>query len=319
MAVISPPAIDAHAHYVPPSYRAALARAGIEHPDGMPRVPEWSEASALALMDEVGIGAALLSISSPGVHFVDLRERAALARSVNEDGAAACRNHPARFGLLASLPLPDVDGALEEIEHAYDALSPDGISVMTNYDGIYLGDDRLEPVMDELDHRGALVVLHPTAPPAADALGYGWPYPMLEFPFDTTRAVTKLILSGTLARHPRIRVLVPHVGSALTVLLDRVQGFVTAFAGSDGQAVDVLGTVRGLWFDLTGNAFPNALAALLRIADPGRIVYGSDAPFGPRSHVIHAAEQLLSTDLLADDTRRGVLRDNALALVPRLA
>lgn len=319
MAVISPPAIDVHAHYLPPSYRAALARAGIEHPDGMPRVPDWSESLALGLMDEVGIGAALLSISSPGLHFVAPEERADLARAVNEDGAAACRNHPGRFGLLASLPLPDVDAALREVEHAYDALSVDGISLMSNYDGVYLGDDRFEPVMDELARRGALAVIHPTTPPAADALDYGWPWPMLEFPFDTTRAVVTLILSGTLARHPRVRVIVPHVGSALSVLSDRVQGFVTAFAGADRPAPDVFAALRGLWFDVTGDAFPHALAALLRIADPGRILYGSDVPFGPPSHVIRAAEQLLSTDLLDDDARRGVLRDNALALVPRLA
>jgi 6-methylsalicylate decarboxylase len=319
MAVISASAIDVHAHYLPPSYRAALARAGIEHPDGMPRVPDWSESSALALMDEVGIGAALLSISSPGLSFADPQERVDLARSVNEDGAAACRNHPARFGLLASVPLPDVDAAVREIEFAYDALSVDGISLMSNYDGIYLGDDRFEPVMDELERRGALAVIHPTAPPAAAALDYGWPSPMLEFPFDTTRAVVKLILSGTLARHPRIRVIVPHVGSALSVLSDRVQGFVNAFAGAERPAPDVFAALRGLWFDVTGDAFPNALAALLPIADPGRILYGSDMPFGPRSHVIDAAERLLSTDLLDDDTRLGVLRENALVLVPRLA
>jgi 6-methylsalicylate decarboxylase len=319
MAVISPPAIDVHGHYLPPRYLAALARAGIDHPDGMPRVPDWSEASALALMDEVGIGAALLSISSPGLNFAQPRERADLARVVNEEGAAACRNHPARFGLLASLPLPDAEAALREIEHAYEALSVDGISLLTNYDGVYLGDDRLEPVMDELDRRGALVALHPTSPPAADALAYGWPSPMLEFPFDTTRAVTKLILSGTLARHPRIRLIVPHVGSALSVLSDRVQGFVTAFAGPDGPGVDVFAALRRMWFDVTGDAFPNALAALQRIGDPSRIVYGSDVPFGPPAHVRRAAQRLLTTNLLDDDGRQALLRGNALGLVPRLA
>lgn len=173
--------------------------------------------------------------------------------------------------------------------------------------------------MDELDRRGALVSIHPTSPPAAEALGCGWPSPMLEFPFDTTRGVANLILTGTLARHPRIRLIVPHVGSALSVLADRVQGFVNAFAAADVPGVDVFAALRGLWFDVTGDPFPNALAALLRIADPGRIVYGSDLPFGPLSHVRRAAERLLSTDILDDDTRDALLRGNALALVPRLA
>ena len=315
--MISPRAIDVHAHYLPPSYRAALARAGIEHPDGMPAVPEWSESSAIALMDEVGIGAALLSISSPGVHFLEPRERAALARAVNEEGASACRAHPGRLGLLASLPLPDVEASLRAIEHADDALSVDGFSLMTNYDGSYLGDPRFEPVMDELDRRGALVALHPTSPPGVEALACGRPAPMLEFPFDTTRAVANLILTGTLARHPRIRVIVPHVGSALTVLSDRVQGFVRAFDGPD--AADVFGALGKLWFDVTGDAFPNALAALLRIAAPDRVLYGSDMPFGPPTHML-AGRRAASARRPARRRRpaRAATR-NALALIPRLA
>jgi predicted TIM-barrel fold metal-dependent hydrolase len=114
MSVISPPAVDVHAHFLPPSYRAALKRAGIDHPDGFPFVPKWSTDSALALMDEVGIDLALLSISSPGFSFAAEVERSALTRTVNEEGAAAVRDRPQRQGPLASLPLPDVDAALEE-------------------------------------------------------------------------------------------------------------------------------------------------------------------------------------------------------------
>ena len=143
MTIISPPAVDVHAHFLPRSYREALERAGVEHPDGFPFVPRWSAESALALMDEVGIGTALLSISSPGLSFVNGHERSSLARAVNEDGAAAVRDHSDRFGLFASLPLPDVDAALEEIAHASQALHADGFVLMTNYDGVYLGDGRL--------------------------------------------------------------------------------------------------------------------------------------------------------------------------------
>jgi 6-methylsalicylate decarboxylase len=112
MAVISFPAVDVHAHFLPRSYRDALDRAGIEHPDGFPFVPNWSVDSALARMDELGIAHALLSISSPGLSFVAAEQRTGLARAVNEDGAGAVRSHPHRLGFFASLPLPDVDAAL---------------------------------------------------------------------------------------------------------------------------------------------------------------------------------------------------------------
>ena len=76
-------AIDVHAHYLPPSYRTALARAGVDRPDGFPHVPSWSAASAISIMDDAAIAAALLSVSSPGLHFLPGDERPALARAVN--------------------------------------------------------------------------------------------------------------------------------------------------------------------------------------------------------------------------------------------
>lgn len=316
---MSPGAIDVHAHYLPASYRTALARAGIDRPDGFPHVPQWSATSAIALMDESEIAAALLSISSPGLHFVSPDRRGALARAVNDEGAEAVRAYPVRFGLLASLPLPDIEASLGEIDRAADLLHADGFALMSNYDGVYLGDPWLDPVMAELDRRGALVTIHPTSPPAAQETDLGRPRPIIEFPFDTTRAVVNLVLGGTLTRHPSVRLIVPHVGSALAVLADRVEGFTRAFPGPDGAAVDVFGVLRGLWFDVTGNPFPHALAALLRIADPARLLYGSDIPFAPPSHVARAARELLTTDLLDDCRRAALMRDNALALVPRLS
>lgn len=308
-------AIDVHAHYLPPSYRAALARAGVDRPDGFPHVPSWSAESAISIMDEAAIAAALLSVSSPGLHFLPRAERPALARAVNTEGADAVGEHPRRLGFLASLPLPGVDAALEEIAHASDVLHADGFVLMTNYDGVYLGDPNLEPVMDELDRRGALVAIHPTSPAGAELTDLGRPRPMIEFPIDTTRAVVNLILSDTLERHGGIRMIVPHVGSALTVLADRVQEFTSAF----GESRDVFAALRSLWFDITGAPFPNALAALIRIGEPSRILYGSDTPFAPPAVIARSARALRETELLSEEQRAAVLRDNALVLVPRLA
>jgi predicted TIM-barrel fold metal-dependent hydrolase len=140
---------------------------------------------------------------------------------------------------------------------------------------------------------------------------------MLEFLFDTTRAVANMILRGTLRRRPHIRVLVPHVGAALPVLADRVQAFTAAFARGD-DPIDVHAELRGMWFDVAGAPLPNALAALLRLAGPQRIVYGSDLPFAPASVVERVAADLLETGLLDDTARQALVRANALALVPRL-
>jgi 6-methylsalicylate decarboxylase len=149
------------------------------------------------MMDNLGIAIGMLSVSSPGVHFGNDTKARALARSVNEFAARTIGEYRGRFGGFASLPLPDIDGALQETEYAFDTLQLDGIVMLTNFNGVYLGDKRLDPLFDELDRRRAVVFIHPTSPICWQQTALGYPRPMIEFTFDSTRAVVNLIFSGT--------------------------------------------------------------------------------------------------------------------------
>ena len=153
------PKIDVHAHYVPADYRQALIDNGQSQPDGFPALPTWSPEAHLAMMDQVGIETAMLSITSPGVTFgVDPVE---WARRVNETGAQTVRAHPRRFGLFATLPLPDVDAALAELRYALDTLKADGVVLLTNFQEVYLGDPRFDAVFAELHRRKTVDVPAP--------------------------------------------------------------------------------------------------------------------------------------------------------------
>ena len=165
-------------------------------------VSAWSEAAALEMMDRQGIETAMVSLSSPSAHFLPLAERPGLVREINEAGAALMRAHPTRFGFFATLPLPDVAAALTEIAYVFDTLGVDGVILETNVDGHYLGTDLFAPVFAELNRRGATVFLHPTSPACFAAVALGRPAPLLEFPLDTTRAVTDLIYIRTLQTCP---------------------------------------------------------------------------------------------------------------------
>lgn len=319
-AVLLPSAIDLHAHFLPESYRASALAHGVDQPDGMPALPRWNGQDAVATMDDVGIAAALLSLSAPGVSFLQsATERTRLCRVVNDDGATAVAGHPHRLGLLATLPLPDIDAALAEIAYALDDLHADGIGLHTHTDGVYLGDPRLEPVMAELDARATVVTIHPTSPCGWEGVSFGRPRPVVEFLFDTTRAVVNLVLSGTIDRYPAIRWVVPHSGAALSVLADRVERIYPAVMTPEDPQVHVIGALRRLHFDLAGVPLPRSLAALLNLVDADRIVYGSDYPFTPAPLVRALAAELAATPLLDDVTRVAALRDNALRLSPRFA
>ena len=277
---------------------------------------------AIAAMDELNIGTAVLSVSSPGVHFGDDAAARALARIVNDAGAQTVSDHPGRFGLFASLPVPDIDGALSEIDHAFDTLEADGVVLLTNCQGVYLGDSRLDPVFAELNRRNAVIFIHPTSPfcPACHGSGLDLPRPVIEFLFDTTRAVTNLILSGTLAKFPDIQVIVPHAGATLPVMADRIIGLVPAFMPEQNVSKEqIFASLRRLHYDLAGFPLPRLLNALLDIADTDRILYGSDWPFTPVRIVTEIIEQIDNTELLDDPTREKIYRANALALFPRLS
>jgi 6-methylsalicylate decarboxylase len=291
--------IDVHAHYLPDLYREALQAAGHEQPDGFPYIPEWSAEDHVRVMDRLGIATSYLSVSSPGV-----LGDADLARVVNEAGRRAVVDHPGRFGLLASLPLPDVDAALAEIAHCDDHLDADGFVLLTNVGGTYLGDASFAPVLRELDRRGARVLLHPTSPACWEQTSFGRPRPMVEFLLDTTRTIVDLVLSGTIAAHPDLEIVVPHAGATLPLLADRVSAFSRLLA----PEVDVLRDLGRLHYDLAGQAFPRQFDALLTVTTIDHLHYGSDFPFTPEPV---AAEHI---DGLAD--LAATLRANTERLFP---
>jgi predicted TIM-barrel fold metal-dependent hydrolase len=283
-------AIDVHAHYLPETYRAALLHNGHGQPDGFPQIPDWSADQHIAAMDRLGISTSLLSISSPGVHFGDEGATRDRAREVNEAGRRAVVDHPGRFGLFASLPLPDVDAAIAEIAYCCDRLDVAGFALLTNIGGTYLGDRAFEPVFHELDRRRARLFIHPTSPACWEQTSLGRPRPMLEFFFDTTRAVVDLVLNGTVAQHPGIEFLIPHAGATLPMVADRVSAFSRLLAVD--PAVDVLRDVGRLHFDLAGFPLPRQLDALLTLTSLEHLHYGSDYPFTPEFVAAAAAEGL---------------------------
>jgi 6-methylsalicylate decarboxylase len=312
--------IDIHAHFVPAFYREALVEAGLSTPDGIRAMPGWDVQSMLRVMDRLGVATAMLSISSPGVHWGDDAKARALSRRVNEEGRRLVDTYRGRFGFFASLPLPDVDGAIAEASYAFDVLHADGVVFETNQHGMYLGDPKLEPLYTELNRRKAVMFVHPTSPACScsDRLHQHYPQPMLEFMFETTRSIADMVLAGALERAPDLKVIVPHAGAALPVLLERIE-LLLPLLGQEGKPMPSMrDAMRRLHFDVAGAPVPQLLDSLLQVADPKRIHYGSDYPFTPAAACEALLKKIETTSLLDGRTREGIVRTNAHALFPRL-
>jgi aminocarboxymuconate-semialdehyde decarboxylase len=205
--------VDTH-HHVLPDFFWRATNEGDSPVGGIAPAP-WSPASALSFLDDAGIDVAVTSISTPGVHLGDDRAARALARRCNEFSANLIRDHPARFTGFACLPLPDTDGALEELAYALDTLELDGVVLFSNARGVYLGDRSLSPLFEELQRRRAVVFVHPNPSPDPAAHGLGLPDSLIDFPADTSRAIAQLLYSNTFARTGDVNYIFSHAGGTV--------------------------------------------------------------------------------------------------------
>ncbi|MCD0453009.1 amidohydrolase family protein [Actinocorallia sp. API 0066] len=297
--------IDVHQHMIPPAYAAWLRGHGVHAPGGR-QLPEWNPVEALALMDRNGIATGVLSISTPGVHLGDAGEAGIVAREANDYGAALVADHPGRFGLFASVPLPDVTAAVTEATRALDGLAADGVVLLANNRGLYLGDPVLDPLMAALDERAATVFVHPAELPGPPVEGI--PEFAADFLLDTTRAAFNLVKHDVLRRFPGIRFILAHAGGFVPYAAHRLAVAIFAETGRDPYAI--LDDLADFYFDTALSASPAALPSLFAFAKPGHVLYGSDWPFAPELAVSYF------TEAIADNVAVG--RENALALFPRL-
>jgi aminocarboxymuconate-semialdehyde decarboxylase len=312
------PTVDLHHHVIPGFYWEASNEDG--NAAGGITPPRWSLDGAIAYLDDAEIDVAVPSLSTPGVHFGDDAAARQLTRQVNEYLAGIRRDRPDRFGAFAALPLPDIDGSLDAIAYAFDVLELDGVTLLTNAGARYLGDARFDPVFAELQRRGAVVFVHPTASPDPIAHTLELPDSLLDYPADTSRAIAKLHYSNTFARTPDVRYVFSHAGGTIPFLASR-------FAIVDAMDVIPGARERGAFADVlprlywdTASAFSDPVLHMLRsVAGLENVVFGTDYPYPRDAISIAGLRQLRHTAELGDDERRRILGGSAARLIPRLA
>jgi len=303
--------IDIHHHFAPPAWVTAVKG----RPLLQPANTTWTPAKSIEDMDRGGVAAAMVSITNPGLWFGDAPMTRTLARACNDYGATLVRDHPARFGLFAAMPLPDVDGALREIAYALDTLKADGVGLFTSYGDRWLGHADFRPVMEELNRRKAVVHVHPTAANCCRNLDYGVAPGSIEYGTDTTRAITGVAFSGDAARFPDIRFIWSHAGGTAPFLASRIDG--ASRGASERMPAGFMATLKTFYYDLAGATNAGAVASLLQLVQPGRVLFGTDFP--PGGAAADYVASIRELKMFSEAALRAVERDNAVRLIPRLA
>jgi predicted TIM-barrel fold metal-dependent hydrolase len=316
-AMPSPRRIDFHFHLIPQFYQDAVYEAGAGPAIG--RYPEWSPERALDLMDKSGIDVALMSLAQPGVQFGDRNKSAALARRCNDYTADLNARWPQRFGGFATLPMWEMSEAVAEIEHSFDQLKLHGVCLFASYGEKFLGDAVYDPVLDVLNDREAVVFVHPAFHPSSRTLDLPWPGFMMEYVFDTTRAVVNLVFSGAIERFPRIRFVLAHAGGLMPYFAWRlsVAPMIDARLEQISRA-QVYERFKRFWYDNALAPTAETFECLKAVARPDQIVFGTDWPFANARVVAEAVKTYEGVPILPGQ-RAAIDRDNALTLFPQFA
>ena len=288
--------VDVHSHILPPEYISHLKQHNALMDEGFP-LPKYDAEAHLKWMDEAGVRISVLTMAAPQPSFGDAAENAAVIRRVNETAAALKREHPERFLFCAALPQTDVKAAITEIEYAFDVLHADGVKLATNVGGQYLGSPELDPLMDVLDKRKAVVILHPHRPePISREVMNQTPLAMQEYLSETTRTVCNMISRNVLANHPNIKLVIPHCGAYLPLALPRMKALAPVMKanGLVGD-IDFEANLRGLYYDLAGAPLSETLRSLLTITTPDHLLYGSDFPYAAPQALTAGLKRLTAT------------------------
>lgn len=310
--------IDVHNHVIFPEYISELEKIGVTRSLGK-SFDEWSVEKTLEVMDRNEIRTAVASISSPGVFFGETSYAKRLSRICNELCARLISDHPSRFGAFAALPLPDIKSSLDELSYVFDGLHLDGIAVLSNAGGIYIGDNIFNELYAELNRRKAVVYVHPTEPVSGNPLGKEIPAFLMEVAFETARVIFNLLYKGVLERYPDIRWIFSHAGGALPYLTWRISlgQFVLPDAG---KAVPrgVPYYLKRLYYDTGLSANPYVFRSLRELVEPGQILFGTDYPFAPEILTAETIKGLNAYDGFSGVDLEKIECENALFLFPRL-
>ncbi len=310
--------IDVHHHIVPPTWREAMAKAGVLRDT----VANWSPAQSIEQMDRCGTQTALLS---PGQFVWRLgaegREKLQVsdARAANEYGAKMVADDPGRFGLFATLPLPEIDATLREIAYALDTLKAVGFSVQTSWGDKYLGDPIFAPVLEELNRRNAIVHSNPLAPGCCVDLIPGLSPNPIAYDTDQTRMTMSLVVNKVPAKFPNIRFILGHTGGTALSLIGHLDRRGAQNLDNPAPPDSTLAALRHFHYDIAGHFDHLAMYTAKKVVGVDKLLFGTDFQGQGPDQGVGIVQGLIDSGMFNDAELAMIGRENALTLLPQFS
>ncbi|ESZ91463.1 hypothetical protein SBOR_8148 [Sclerotinia borealis F-4128] len=307
--------IDTHHHMIPPIY--------LDHIKQQPKAPgglifpSWSPQISLDFMTRNGISTSILSFAHTAL------TDASLCQQINIYAHNLRLQYPTKFGFFATIPaitessLPDV---LSSIKFCYEELNPEGVTLLTSYDGRYLGHASFRPIWEELNRVNAVIFIHPIAnssspsPPIHASLIP----PIIDFTHETTRTACSLIYSNTLSSYPDLKIILSHAGGTLPYISTRVANLTYDASLSVKTPEHFMREAKSFYTDMAASSYSGPLEYIEGWLGPGKTTYGSDFPFIREKTTVKELGFLDGWMHKNGEEGKAVMRGTALNLFPRL-
>ena len=287
----------------------------------VPLALEESGEGRLAAMDAAGVTTQILSVPGPAAELVDGQAGVAMARACNDRLARLAAKQPARFAGFAHLPMRSPAASADELERAVRDLGLKGALINGTIDGKFLDHPDFEPVLCRAENLGVPLSIHPGVPPQTVRKAYYDDLPA-EAPFllsiagwgwhaETAVHILRLALSGALDRHPRLKLLIGHMGEGLPAMMERVDRVFSRYSAAHLERNAARAILDQVWVSTSGFTGVPAFLATLMTFGADKILFSADYPFGDNK----AAVDFLMALLLSPTDRQKIAHANADALL----
>ncbi|KAF7926395.1 uncharacterized protein EAE98_006690 [Botrytis deweyae] len=307
--------IDTHHHMIPPVYLDHIKENSKEPSDLI--FPTWSPQISLDFMARNSISTSILSFAHTAIG------DSSLCQDINIYAHNLRLQYPTKFGFFATIPIITVTSlpeVLASIKFCYEKLNPEGFTLLTSYDGKYLGHEIFQPVWEELNRISAVVFIHPIAnslSPQSFNNNSLIP-PIVDFTHEMTRTACSLIYANTLSSYPKVKIILSHAGGALPYISSSVANLTFDACRSVQKPEQFMREARSFYTDLAANSYSGPVGYIEKWLGPERTTYGSDFPFPIESTMIKESEFVENWIQKNGDEGKAALRKTALELFPRL-
>jgi 2,3-dihydroxybenzoate decarboxylase len=240
-------------------------------------------------MDATGIALQILSLTSPGVQIFDAATAVSLARSANDELAAAIAKHPTRYAGLAAIAPQDPPAAAKELERAVKTLKLKGAIVNSHTQGEYLDDEKFWDIFEAAQALDVPIYIHPNTPPNAMIKPFmerGLDGAVFGFAVETGLHALRIVVSGAFDRFPNLRIVLGHLGEGLPYWLQRIDFMHGASVRANRyasqpklarRASDYL--KENFYYTTSGMAWTPPIRYVQSVMGMDRLMYAMDYPY----------------------------------------